>query len=107
MNKSQFNKYVRESLAKRYRNGKVEDANELIDIFVESVMNAMSENDEILLVGFGRFSKTRVESRIGRNPRTGEPIKIKSYNQIRFKSGLKLKEAGNKAKKQPKTQKAP
>ena len=73
MNKSQFNKYVRESLTKRYRNSKIEDANELIEIFVES--------------------------RIGRNPRTGEPIKIKSYNQVKFKPGLKLKESCNKIKK--------
>ena len=99
MNKSQFNKYVRESLTKRYRNSKIEDANELIDVFVESVMNAMVENDEILLVGFGRFSKTHVETRMGRNPQTGAPIEIKSYNQVKFKPGIKLKESCNKTKK--------
>jgi nucleoid DNA-binding protein len=71
----------------------------VIEIFVESVINALVENDEILLVGFGRFRKTHVESRIGRNPQTGEPIKIKSYNQIKFKPGLKLKESCNKTKK--------
>jgi DNA-binding protein HU-alpha len=99
MNKSQFNKYVRESLTKRHRNSKIEDANELIDIFVESVINAIAENDEILLVGFGRFSKTHVETRMGRNPQTGAPIKIKSYNQVKFKPGIKLKESCNKTKK--------
>jgi DNA-binding protein HU-beta len=102
MNKSQFNKYVRESLTKRYRNSKIEDANELIDIFVESVTKALEENDEILLVGFGRFSKTHVKSRIGRNPRTGEKIKIPAYNQPKFKPGLNLKESCNKKQKSKK-----
>ena len=102
MNKSQFNKYVRESLTKHSKNSNVEEANELIEVFVESVINAIAENDEILLVGFGRSSKTHVESRIGRNPRTGEPIKIKSYNQVKFKPGLKLKESCNKTKKSKK-----
>jgi len=55
-----------------------------------------------LLVGFGRFSKTHVETRMGRNPQTGAPIKIKSYNQIKFKPGLKLKESCNKTKKSKK-----
>ena len=88
MNKSQFNKYVRESLTKRYRNSKIEDANELIEIFVESVMNAMVENDEILLVGFGRFSKTHVETRMGRNPtnRSANKNKILQPSKILTRS---------------------
>ena len=98
MNKSQFNKYIRESLTKHNKNSNIDEANELIEIFVESVTNALAENDDILLVGFGRFSKTHVESRMGRNPRTGEAIKINSYYQPKFKPGINLKEACNKRK---------
>ena len=99
MNKSQFNKYVRKSLAKRYRNSRIEDAREVIEIFVESVINAMAENEEILLQGFGRFIKNKVKDRIGRNPKTGKEIKIKAYNQIKFRPGIKLRESCNKTKK--------
>ena len=97
MNKSEFNKYVRESLTKHLKNSNIDEANDLIDIFTESVMNALAENDEILLVGFGRFSKTHVKSRTGRNPRTGEEITIPAYNQPKFKPGIKLKEACNRS----------
>ncbi len=102
MNKSQFNKYIRASLTKRYKNSKIEDANELIDVFIESVTNALAENDDILLVGFGGFSKTHVESRMGRNPRTGEAIMIPAYTQPKFKVGINPKEACNKKHKSKK-----
>lgn len=96
MNKSQFNKYVRASLTKRYKDSKIEDANELIEVFIESITNALEENDEILFVGFGRFTKTHVKSRTGRNPKTGAEITIPEYYQPRFKAGVNIKEACNK-----------
>ena len=45
------------------------------------------------LVGFGTFSKARRKARTGRNPQTGEAIKIKAHNVVKFKAGKKLKEA--------------
>jgi len=99
MNKSQFNKYVRNSLAKRMRNAHVEDADEVINVFTEAVTEALLENDEILLVGFGRFIKSKIEAREGKNPQTGKPIKIPAYMQPRFKAGIKLKEACNRNEK--------
>jgi DNA-binding protein HU-beta len=47
----------------------------------------------VTLVGFGTFSKIRRKARKGRNPRTGEPIKIKASNVVKFKPGQKLREA--------------
>lgn len=102
MNKSQFNKYVRNILAKKMRNAHVEDADEVISVFTEAVTEALAENDEILLVGFGRFIKSKIEAREGRNPRTGKPIKIPAYVQPRFKAGIKLKEACNRIEKSKK-----
>ena len=99
MNKSQFNKYVRNALAKRMRNAHVEDADEVINVFTEAVMEALAKNDEVLLAGFGRFTKPKVEARVGRNPQTGKPIKIAAYMQPRFKAGIKLKEACNRTEK--------
>jgi DNA-binding protein HU-beta len=98
MIKSQFNRYVRDALAKRQRKSNIDEANAVIDVFVE----ALSENDEILLVGFGRFIKSKVEARNGINPKTGQPIKIAAYMQPRFKAGTKFKEACNKNEKSKK-----
>ena len=69
---------------------------------IEAIKEALSENDEILLVGFGRFIKKQVEARNGINPKTRQPIKIPAYMQPRFKAGIKLKEACNRNKKSKK-----
>jgi len=47
----------------------------------------------VTLVGFGTFSKVRRKARKGRNPQTGETIKIKASNAVKFKAGKKLKDA--------------
>jgi DNA-binding protein HU-beta len=102
MIKSQFNRYVRDALAKRQKKSNIDEANAVIDVFVEAIKEALSENDEILLVGFGRFIKSKVEARNGINPKTGQPIKIPAYMQPRFKAGIKLKEACNRNEKSKK-----
>lgn len=51
------------------------------------------KNGKVTLVGFGTFSKVRRKARKGRNPQTGEVIKIKACNVVKFKPGKKLKEA--------------
>ena len=102
MIKSQFNRYVRDALAKRQRKSNIDEANAVIDVFVEAIKEALSENNEILLVGFGRFIKSKVKARNGINPKTGQPIKIPTYMQPRFKAGIKLKEACNRNEKSKK-----
>lgn len=72
------------------------EAEKAIDIFTSSVINALGEGKEIVLVGFGNFSVSKVAARSGRNPRTGAELKIAAYNQPKFKIGQKLKEAVNK-----------
>jgi DNA-binding protein HU-beta len=72
------------------------EGEKIIDMFTSSVIEAMGEGKEISLAGFGNFTINKVEARKGRNPRTGESIKIASYNQPRFKAGSKLKAACNK-----------
>lgn len=47
----------------------------------------------VSLVGFGSFSVKRREGRMGRNPQTGEPIKIKASKTVTFKAGKALKDA--------------
>ena len=67
-----------------------------IDIFTSSVIDAIGEGKEISFIGFGNFSIGKVAARTGRNPRTGEALKIAAYNQPKFKVGQKLKDAVNK-----------
>jgi DNA-binding protein HU-beta len=62
--------------------------------FVTSVTKALKKKDgKVTLVGFGTFSKTRRKARKGRNPQTGEPIKIKASKSVKFKPGKKLKDS--------------
>lgn len=74
------------------------EAEKVIDMFTSSVIDAIGQGNEISLLGFGSFSISKVEARIGRNPSTQEPLEIPAYNQVRFKVGQKLKDACNKDK---------
>ncbi|MCK4792239.1 MAG: HU family DNA-binding protein [Desulfobacteraceae bacterium] len=65
-----------------------------LNSFVDSVTKALKKKDgKVTLVGFGTFSKVRRKARKGRNPQTGETIKIKASSTVRFKPGKALKEA--------------
>lgn len=69
-------------------------AGEALNSFVDSVTKALKKKDgKVTLVGFGTFQKARRKARKGRNPQTGEVIKIKAANVVKFKAGKKLKEA--------------
>jgi hypothetical protein len=51
--------------------------------FVEAIKEALSENDEIILVGFGRFIKSKVEARNGINPKSSK-TDFKSYTEVKI-----------------------
>ena len=72
------------------------EAEKIIDMFTSSVIDAMGQGNEISFVGFGNFSISKVAARGGLNPRTGEALQVKAYNQVKFKTGQKLKDACNK-----------
>jgi len=90
MNKQEFITYI----ATQHDCTKVE-AEKSIDIFTSSIIGAMGENNDVLIQGFGHFSTTKIAARSGRNPRTGEALQLKAYNQPKFKVGQKLKDAVN------------
>ncbi len=65
-----------------------------LESFTVNVTKALKKKDgKVTLVGFGTFTKVRRKARKGRNPQTGEPLKIKASNAVKFKAGKKLKEA--------------
>ena len=69
------------------------DAKKALDAFVESTTKALKKGDRVALVGFGSFSVSNRAARKGRNPQTGDPIKIKAHNVVKFSPGKKLKDA--------------
>ena len=90
MNKGDFVSYI----ANKHSCTKAE-AERVIDMFTSSVIGALGKGEEVSLVGFGNYSVTKVAARAGRNPSTGEAIKIAAYKQPKFKAGQKLKDACN------------
>ena len=65
-----------------------------LNSFVDGITKALKKkNGKVTLVGFGTFSKARRKARKGRNPQTGDPIKIKACNVVKFKAGKKLKDS--------------
>jgi DNA-binding protein HU-beta len=65
-------------------------SNEVIDAFVSSVTESLTEGEKVTLVGFGTFTTSKREARKGRNPKTGEVIDIPSKTVARFKAGSEL-----------------
>ena len=62
-------------------------ANEALDSFTNAVVDSLKKGDRVTLVGFGTFSVSERSARNGRNPQTGEVIKIKARRVPKFKAG--------------------
>jgi DNA-binding protein HU-beta len=71
------------------------DSAKAVDAVLASITKSLKSGTDVRLVGFGTFSITHRAATTGRNPRTGEPIKIKASKQPKFKAGKSLKEAVN------------
>jgi DNA-binding protein HU-beta len=64
-----------------------------IKSFAEAVVKAAKKDDKLTIVGFGTFSLAKRKARKGRNPKTGEYIKIKASKTVKFTAGKNLKAA--------------
>ena len=71
------------------------DATKAVEGVFDSITGALKKGDEVRLVGFGTFSVAKRKASTGRNPRTGEAMKIKASSQPKFKAGKGLKDAVN------------
>ena len=74
------------------------DAAASIDAFVEIISDVLKHGDKLQLVGFGAFEVSERAARTGRNPQTGEDIKIPAAKIPKFKAGAALKNAVNSGK---------
>ena len=66
-----------------------------LDATVDTIKKALKKGDTVSLVGFGTFKVGKRAARNGRNPRTGETIKIKAAKVPKFSAGKGLKDAVN------------
>jgi DNA-binding protein HU-beta len=88
MNKSQ----LVDSIAADSGLSKTEAARAL-EAFVASVSQSLKQGDEVAITGFGKFTVAKRPARTGRNPQTGEAMKIKASKTPKFTAGASLKDA--------------
>jgi len=65
-------------------------ATRVLDSYIANITKELKKNGKLGLVGFGTFSVVNKKARTGRNPQTGNKIKIKAKNVVKFKAGHKL-----------------
>jgi DNA-binding protein HU-beta len=72
------------------------DAQRALDAFVSVTTEELRKKNEVMLIGFGTFKVSERAARTGRNPRTGETLKIAATSMPGFKAGKALKDEVNK-----------
>lgn len=71
-------------------------ARELVDTVFETMAQAARNGEEVSIFGFGKFKVAERAARKGRNPATGESVKIAASKNLRFTSARSLKASLNK-----------
>ncbi len=69
------------------------DAEKAIDATFHSITQTLRKGEDVRLIGFGTFAVVDRAATEGRNPRTGEPLKIAATRLPKFRPGKQLKEA--------------
>ncbi|PCH46433.1 MAG: DNA-binding protein HU [Hyphomicrobiales bacterium] len=72
-----------------------EQAGAALEGILDTITDALKNKDDVRLLGFGNFTATRREAKMGRNPQTGAPVEIKAANVPKFKAGKGLKDKLN------------
>jgi DNA-binding protein HU-beta len=70
-----------------------DDVTRALDAIFQSIQKCLQAGKNVKLVGFGTFRVTKYSARIGRNPKTGEILKLPAKRFPRFKAGKTLKES--------------
>ena len=84
---------------KRTRISRVLHAYEKTTVAIDTIIKAVTKGDSVQLIGFGTFSSGKRAARMGRNPKTGEPLKIAAAKTVKFSAGKAFKDSVNKRKK--------
>lgn len=75
------------------------DIEKIVETIFDEISRALARGDRVELRGFGAFSVKHREARVGRNPRTGETVKVDEKRLPFFKTGKGLRERLNDSKK--------
>jgi DNA-binding protein HU-beta len=75
------------------------DAERTLGAFFDTVVATTKKGDKVAWPGFGSFSTTKRSARTGRNPQTGEPVKVPASTALKFTASATLKAALNPKKK--------
>lgn len=71
------------------------DVDQAVNAFIETIQTALKKGDKVAIAGFGTFDVSSRKARTGRNPQTGEEIKIAASKAPKFKAGKSFKEMMN------------
>jgi len=88
MNKAQ----LIEVIAKAANVTKV-DAENVVNAALDSIKKSVKKGEDVTLIGFGTFTKSKRKARTGRNPQTGKEIKIPAMTVPKFRPGREFKDA--------------
>lgn len=88
MNKAQ----LIESVAKATQLTKV-DAEAVLNTALDTIKKSVKKGEDVTLIGFGTFTKSKRKARLGRNPQTGKEIKIPAMTVPKFRPGREFKDA--------------
>ena len=69
------------------------DAENVINAAIDSIKKSVKKGDDVTLIGFGTFTKSKRQARSGRNPQTGKEIKIPAMTVPKFRPGREFKDA--------------
>jgi DNA-binding protein HU-beta len=75
------------------------DVTEIVEAFIEETKRAVAKGEKVAVSGFGVFDVAHRKARTGRNPRTGETVKIKASKAPKFRAGAEFKAVVNGTKK--------
>jgi len=67
-----------------------------VDSLVDGITSSLKKGQRVTIVGFGTWGISKRRARTGRNPQTGETIKIKAKKAVRFKAGKQLEQTLNR-----------
>jgi len=69
-----------------------DDVDEAVSIILEQMSHALATGDRVEIRGFGSFTLQARQARVGRNPRTGEPVALPVRHVPHFRAGKELRE---------------
>ena len=69
------------------------DVDATLNALIDTIRKSVKKGDDVTLIGFGTFTKSKRKARMGRNPQTGKEIKIPAMNVPKFRPGREFKDA--------------